>query len=131
MCTQYLHYIHPPSPFPNSSLFPVVLIPQAAPVLPSCFLIFYKKRRRRRKKKKKKKRGRRKEMKKKEGGGERRRRRRNDILCFFKTVTQTVFLWHFIVYMHYRLIWSISSIFLLSTLVPFLWWFKNSIFIPV
>jgi hypothetical protein len=33
-------------------------------------------------------------------------------------------LWHFHVYMYYNLNWFISSIFLLSTLAPFLWWFQ-------
>jgi hypothetical protein len=32
-------------------------------------------------------------------------------------------LWHFHVYMYYSLIWFIFSIFLLSTLLPFLWLF--------
>jgi hypothetical protein len=34
-------------------------------------------------------------------------------------------LWQFHVYMYYNLYWFISSIFLLSTLVPFLWWFHQ------
>jgi hypothetical protein len=38
----------------------------------------------------------------------------------FKITTQGVSLWHFHVYMYYNPNWFISSIFLLSTLVPFL-----------
>jgi hypothetical protein len=38
-----------------------------------------------------------------------------------KIATQGVFLWNFYVYMCYRLIWFIFSIFLLYTLVLFLW----------
>jgi hypothetical protein len=52
----------------------------------------------------------------------------------FKIAIWGISLWHFHVYMYYCLIWLISSIFLLSTLVTFLWWFqrfKNSIFILV
>jgi hypothetical protein len=41
----------------------------------------------------------------------------------FKIATQGVFLWHFHVYMYYSPNWFIS-IFLLSTLVPFLWLFQ-------
>jgi hypothetical protein len=42
--------------------------------------------------------------------------------CLYKIATQGVSLWHFHVYMYYYLNWFIPSIFLLSTLVPFLWW---------
>jgi hypothetical protein len=42
----------------------------------------------------------------------------------FKISTQEVSLWHFHVYIDYSLIWLISSIVLLTTLVPFLWWFQ-------
>jgi hypothetical protein len=42
----------------------------------------------------------------------------------FKIATLRVSLWHFHVYMYYNSIWFISSIFLLSTLVPFLWLFQ-------
>jgi hypothetical protein len=45
--------------------------------------------------------------------------------CLFKITTQRITLWHFHVYMYYSLIWFISSIFLLSTLVPFLWLFQQ------
>jgi hypothetical protein len=38
--------------------------------------------------------------------------------------TQGVSLWHFHVYMYYSPIWFISSVFLISVLVPFLWWFQ-------
>jgi hypothetical protein len=44
--------------------------------------------------------------------------------CLFKIATQGLSLWDFQAYVHYSLIWFISSIFLLSTLVPFLWWFQ-------
>jgi hypothetical protein len=43
----------------------------------------------------------------------------------FKIATQGVSLWHFHVNMYYNLNWFISSIFLLSTLVPFLWWLQQ------
>jgi hypothetical protein len=43
----------------------------------------------------------------------------------FMTVTQGFSLWYFHEYMFYNLNWFISSIFLLSTLVPFLWWFQQ------
>jgi hypothetical protein len=39
--------------------------------------------------------------------------------CLFKGGS----LWHFHVYMYYNPNWFISSSFLFSTLVPFLWWF--------
>jgi hypothetical protein len=41
-------------------------------------------------------------------------------VCLFKGVS----LWHFHVYMYCSFTWFISSIFLLSTLVPFLWLFQ-------
>jgi hypothetical protein len=44
--------------------------------------------------------------------------------CLFKIATQEVSLWHFLVYMYYTLNWFMS-IFLLFTLVPFLWWFQQ------
>jgi hypothetical protein len=50
----------------------------------------------------------------------------------FKISIQGTSLWHFHAYMYENPDWFITSIFLLSTLVPFLWWFqqfKNSIFI--
>jgi hypothetical protein len=43
--------------------------------------------------------------------------------ALFKIATE-FFWWDFQVYMYYNPIWFISSIFLLSTLVPFLWWFQ-------
>jgi hypothetical protein len=46
-------------------------------------------------------------------------------LCLFKIVTQEVSLWHFHVYMYFKLNWFVASIFLLSTLVSFLWWFQQ------
>jgi hypothetical protein len=44
-------------------------------------------------------------------------------LCLFPAI-QGVSLWYFLVHIYYSPIWFISSIFLLSTLVPFLWWFQ-------
>jgi hypothetical protein len=41
----------------------------------------------------------------------------------FMITIQGVSLWHLHVYMHYNPIWVISSIFLLSVLVPLKWWF--------
>jgi hypothetical protein len=41
--TQYLHHIHHHTPFPNSSLFPLLPVPQGGPVLSSCFPIFLRK----------------------------------------------------------------------------------------
>jgi hypothetical protein len=38
MCTQHLHLIHPPIPFPTSSALPLVPIPQTGPVLLSGFV---------------------------------------------------------------------------------------------
>jgi hypothetical protein len=43
----------------------------------------------------------------------------------FKIAMQGVSLWHFHVYMNSNLNWLIFSIFLLSILVPFLWWFQQ------
>jgi hypothetical protein len=43
----------------------------------------------------------------------------------FKIAIQGISLWHFHVYMYYNLNWFIPSIFLLSILVPFLWWFQQ------
>jgi hypothetical protein len=43
--------------------------------------------------------------------------------CLFKIATQGASLWHFHVYMYYNPNWFISSVFLLSTLVLFFWWF--------
>jgi hypothetical protein len=42
-----------------------------------------------------------------------------------KIALQGIFLWHFHVHMYYNLNWFISSIFLLSPLVTFLWWFQQ------
>jgi hypothetical protein len=42
----------------------------------------------------------------------------------FKIATHRISLWHFHVYRNYCPIWFISSVFLLSTLVPFLWLFQ-------
>jgi hypothetical protein len=49
----------------------------------------------------------------------------------FKIAIQEVSMWHFHVNMYYNLNWFTPCIFLLSTLVPFLWWFQHSIFILV
>jgi hypothetical protein len=43
--------------------------------------------------------------------------------CLFKIATQGVSLWHLNIYMYYNPVWFIS-IFLLSTLVFFLWWYQ-------
>jgi hypothetical protein len=45
--------------------------------------------------------------------------------CLFKIAVQGASLWHFHVYVYYNLNWFMPSIFLLSTLVPFLWWFHQ------
>jgi hypothetical protein len=45
--------------------------------------------------------------------------------CLFKIVVESVSLWHIHVYMYYNTSWFILSIFLLSTLVLFLWWFQQ------
>jgi hypothetical protein len=42
----------------------------------------------------------------------------------FKVVMQDVSLWHFHVHMHQNPNCFIPSVFLLSTLFPFLWWFQ-------
>jgi hypothetical protein len=47
------------------------------------------------------------------------------LFCLFKIAIQGVSLWHFNVHMYYNLNWFIPSIFLLSTLVSFLWWFQQ------
>jgi hypothetical protein len=44
---------------------------------------------------------------------------------FLKILIQGVSLWHFHVYMYYNPTWFIFSVFLLSTLVPFLQWFQQ------
>jgi hypothetical protein len=43
----------------------------------------------------------------------------------FKIATQGVSSWHFHVYLYYNPTCFISSIFLLSSLFPFLWWFQQ------
>jgi hypothetical protein len=45
--------------------------------------------------------------------------------CLFNIATQGVFLWHFHVDMYYNLYWFTFSIFLLSTLVHYLWCFQQ------
>jgi hypothetical protein len=47
------------------------------------------------------------------------RRRKKMTFWLFKIATQEVSLWHFHISMYYSLVWFISSIFLLFTLVPF------------
>jgi hypothetical protein len=99
MCTQYLHYIHPPTFFLHLLPWLTVtnspsLLPQTWPVMPSCSLILWKK-------------------------------EKKWHFCLFKIVTQGVSLWYFHVYMDYNLNCFISSIFLLSTFVPFLKWFQK------
>jgi hypothetical protein len=51
--------------------------------------------------------------------------KKNDIFCLFKIAIQGVSLWHFHENMYYNPNWFIPSLFLLSTLVPFLWWFQQ------
>jgi hypothetical protein len=46
-------------------------------------------------------------------------------ILFVKIAMQGVSLRHFHVYMYYNPNWLIPSIFLLSILVPFLWWFQQ------
>jgi hypothetical protein len=46
---------------------------------------------------------------------------KKDIVCLFKIAIQGVSLCYFYVYMYYNPNWFIPFIFLLSTLVPFLW----------
>jgi hypothetical protein len=43
--------------------------------------------------------------------------------CLYKIAKQGVPLWHFQVHMYYSPNWLISSIFFLSILLSFLWWF--------
>jgi hypothetical protein len=45
--------------------------------------------------------------------------------CLYKIAIQGVLLWHFHVYMFCNLNWFIPSIFLLFTLVNFLWWIQK------
>jgi hypothetical protein len=89
MCTQYLHRIHPPTPFPY--------IHPHFPLVPThtdrtCSALMFSKKKK--------------------------------MTLLFMTAIQGVSLWHFHVYMYYNPIWFIS-IFLLFTLVPFLWWFQH------
>jgi hypothetical protein len=49
----------------------------------------------------------------------------NDIFCLFKIAIHGVSLYHFHVYMYYNSNWFIFSIFLLSILMQFLWWFQQ------
>jgi hypothetical protein len=46
------------------------------------------------------------------------------LLFEIKVATQGDALWYFHGYRHYNSNWFISSNFLHSTLVPFLWWFQ-------
>jgi hypothetical protein len=81
-----LHTLSPLLPLP------LLTMPHAGPVLPTCFRILEKKRH----------------------------------FCLSKIVTQGVSLWHFHVFMYYNSKWLMSSIFLLSTTVPFfLWWIQQ------
>jgi hypothetical protein len=47
--------------------------------------------------------------------------KKKDIFFLFKIATQEVYLWHFCIYLYYTLNWFMSSLFLHSMLVPFLW----------
>jgi hypothetical protein len=95
MCTQYLHHIHPLWPYPH--LLPLPLVPSPNPTLAdkTCSVLLFSDFVKEKKMK-----------------------------FLFKKATQGVFLWHLHVYMYYNPNWFVSSIFLLSTLVPFLWWFQ-------
>jgi hypothetical protein len=50
---------------------------------------------------------------------------KNGNFYLFKIAIHGVSLWNFHVYMYYNLNWSIPFIFLLSTLLHFLWWFQQ------
>jgi hypothetical protein len=90
-----LYHIHPPSPFLHLLPSPSGTKPQAESVLLSDSQILYKK-----------------------------RKREKWDFWLFKIAMQGVSLWHFHVYMYCDPVWFISSIFLLTLLVPFLWWFQ-------
>jgi hypothetical protein len=96
MCTQCLHHITPPTPFPRHLSSPIGTNPQDLfhhLVLQFC----------RRKNKEKEKKWH---------------------FCLLKIAIQGVSLWHFHVYLYYSPNWFISYIFLHFTLVPFLWLFQ-------
>jgi hypothetical protein len=90
MCIQYLLHIHPPTPFPHLPT-PTGTTPSSPSGRNWSNLLFYNF-----------------------------VKERKWHFCLFKIATQGVSLGHFHVYMYYSPIWFISSIFLLSTLVPFL-----------
>jgi hypothetical protein len=89
-------YIHPPRPFPISSPFPPVLTcPPTLDLFRPPVLWFCI----------------------------RKKKEEKWHFCLFKIATQGVSLWHFHIYMYYNPNMFIF-IFLLSTLVHFLWWFQ-------
>jgi hypothetical protein len=99
MFTHFLHHMHPPTPFPHHSLPPTgtnLSSPcrTCSALLFSDFVEFIKRKK----------------------------------LTFFwfeiKVVTKGISLWYFHVYMYYNPNWFISSNFLHSILIPFLWWFQ-------
>jgi hypothetical protein len=53
------------------------------------------------------------------------RKKKESQFCLFKITLQGVSLWHFHLYMHHNPNWFVPSIFLLSILIPFLWWFQQ------
>jgi hypothetical protein len=93
MCTQYLNHIHLLIPLPHLLPLPLVSTPPLTPDRACSFLLF---------------------------SDFAKERKKKWHFCLFKIATQGVSLWYFHVYMYYNLIWFISSIFLLSTLVLFL-----------
>jgi hypothetical protein len=95
MCTQCLCCIHPPSPYPQ--LFSTPASTNTAPRTCSV-LLFY-------------------------NFVQEKKRKKMTLLFVYNTYTGCS-LWHFHIYMYYSWKWFIS-IFLLSSLVPFLWWFQQ------
>jgi hypothetical protein len=91
MCTQNLHHIHLPTPFPYLSPFPWTNAPRKGLF---CVLWFYK-------------------------------RKINDIfMCFIQIHRKFPCGPSMYVCMYYSPNCFITSIFLLTTLVPFLWWYQ-------
>jgi hypothetical protein len=93
----YIQYLHHTHLPPPPSHWYIPSPHQTGPISPSCSLTLYKKW----------------------------RKRKAWHFCLLKIAAWGVSLWHFHIYMYYSLIWFISSIFLLSTLVPVLWWFQQ------
>jgi hypothetical protein len=96
MGTQYLHSIHPPTPFPCYISPPTGT--NSSPPGKDCSPIVWKKK----------------------------GKKWHFCLLEINIATQGVSLWYFHVCMYHNTNWFISSIFLHSTLVPFLWWFQTA-----